>query len=207
MADFIVVEGLDGTGKTTQIKLLAEYIKSRGQSVFTTAEPTDLPTGKLLRQILGGAVPSDPWATAALFFSDRIRHCNCEGGIKEHLAAGDTVISDRYYFSTFAYQGMDADLGAVMNMHYSCPDLVHPSLVIFLTMSPEACMRRITANRGAEEIEIYENVASLTRVSERFDTVFDRLKDKENVVYIDASGTIEEVAAAIRKAVDEKLYD
>lgn len=207
MAKFIVVEGLDGTGKTTQIKLLAEYLENKGESVFTTAEPTALPTGKLLRQILGGSVESDPWATAALFFSDRIRHCNAEGGIKDRMAKGDIVITDRYYFSTFAYQGMDTDLDAVINMHYSCPDLVHPDLVIFLTMSPEACMNRIKANRGAEEIEIYENVASLTRVAERFDTVFTQLKDKENVVYIDASGTIEEVAESIRKAIEEKLYD
>lgn len=203
MSHFIVFEGLDGTGKTTQIKLLAEYLEGVGEKVFTTAEPTALPTGKLLRRVLGGEVPSDPWATAALFYSDRIQHCVGEGGIKSHLESGETVITDRYYFSTFAYQGIDTDLDAIMDMHYRCPQLIHPDLVIFLTMSPEDCMKRITANRGAEEIEIYENVASLTKISERFNTVFNMLGNKERVVYINAGGTIEEVAADIRRAVDE----
>lgn len=205
MSRFIVIEGLDGTGKTTQIKLLAEYLEKKGERVFTTAEPTALPTGKLLRRILGGEVPSDPWATAALFFSDRIQHCAGEGGIRERLEGGETVITDRYYFSTFAYQGMDTDLKAVMDMHYSCPVLVRPDLVIFLTMTPEQCMRRITANRTAEQIEIYENTESLRRVSERFHTVFSLLKGKENVICVDASGSIEEVSRAVIRAAETVL--
>ena len=204
MGRFIVFEGLDGTGKTTQIKLLAEYLESTGEKVFVTAEPTGLPTGKLLRRVLSGEVPSSPWSTAALFLSDRILHNTDETiGFRKHLEAGETVITDRYYYSTFAYQGCETDLDWTMDIHFGCPELAKPDAVIFLTMSPEKCIERITANRPAETIEIYENTEALTRISRQFDTVFDKLKDRENIIYIDADGTVDQVAERIRAALTE----
>lgn len=203
MSKFIVVEGLDGTGKTTQIKILADYIRSRGREVAVTAEPTSHPTGKLIRRILSGEVPSDPWALASLFLSDRIIHnVNDEDGIKKMLSEGKTVISDRYYYSTFAYQGYETDLQWAMDMHFACPEIKKPDLVLFLTMAPEKCVERIRANRPHEAIEIYENTESLTKISRQFDTVFERLKDRENIVRIDAWGTIEEVSERIFAAYD-----
>ena len=199
---FIVFEGLDGTGKTTQIKRLARYLEESGEKVFVTAEPTEFPSGRLIRRVLSGEVASTPWATAALFLADRIRHCaDPENGIAGHLAAGETVITDRYYFSTFAYQGYETDLDWAMEMHYGCPELLRPDLVLFLTMSPEKCMERITAGRPAEAIEIYENTAALTKISAQFDRVFDLLRDREHIVYIDADGTRDEVAERIRSAL------
>ena len=199
---FIVFEGLDGTGKTTQIRKLADYLESRGETVFVTAEPTDFPSGKLIRRVLSGEVPSTPWSTAALFLADRIRHCaDPVNGIRRHLEAGETVITDRYYFSTFAYQGYATDLDWTMEMHYDCPELLRPDLVLFLTMSPEKCMARITANRSADAIEIYENTEALTKISRQFDKVFELLKDREHIVYIDADGTKDDVAERIRAAL------
>ena len=203
MSKFIVVEGLDGTGKTTQIKILDEYLKSKGEDVEITAEPTSHPTGKLIRKILSGEVSATPWSLAALFLSDRIVHNkNDEDGIEKLLCEGKTVISDRYYYSTFAYQGHETDLEWAMKMHYDCPEIRRPDLVLFLTMAPERCVERIRANRPEEAIEIYENVESLTKISRKFDAVFDMLKDSENVVYINADGTIEEVSARLFEAVD-----
>ena len=202
-AKFIVIEGLDGTGKTTQIKRLAANLKQQGRAVFTDAEPTSAPTGKLLRQILSGEIKSDEWATAALFFADRVRHNTDENnGIKKHLANGETVLLDRYYFSTFAYQGANTDANWTMDLHYGCPQITRPDLVLFLTMSPEKCLARIRAGRSENDIEIYENPEALTKVSDRFDTVFSLVKEKENVVYIDADGTPDEVFARISAAVD-----
>ena len=199
---FIVIEGLDGTGKTTQIKKLAEYLEGRGEAVFVTAEPTAYPSGKLIRRVLSGEVPSSPWSTAALFLADRIRHCaDPVNGIRRHLEAGETVITDRYYFSTFAYQGYETDLQWTMDIHYNCPELIRPDLVLFLTMPPEKCIARITAGRPAEDIEIYENTEALTKISRQFEKVFELLKDRENVVCIDADGTKEEVAERIRAAL------
>ena len=203
MGKFIVFEGLDGTGKTTQIGLLAGYLRGKNETVYTDAEPSALPTGRFLRRMLAGDFPSSPWASAALFLADRINQ-NTDGtdGIKKHLAAGDTVILDRYYYSTFAYQGHETDLRWAMDMHFGCPEVTVPDLVLFLTMAPEKCIARITANRTADEMEIFENVEKLTAVSRQFDAVFDTLKERENIVYIDADGTIPEVHARIVAAVE-----
>ena len=88
-------------------------------------------------------------------------------------------------------------------MHADCPEIRRPDLVLFLTMSPEKCVERIRANRPDEAIEIYENVESLTKISHKFDAVFSQLKDSENIVYIDADGTIEEVSQRLFDAVDK----
>ena len=204
MSKFVVVEGLDGTGKTTQIKILADYIESKGREVSITAEPTSHPAGKLIRRILSGEVPCDPFALASLFLSDRIIHnTDKENGIEKMLSDGKTVISDRYYYSTFAYQGHETDLKWAMDMHFSCEKIRKPDLVLFLTMSPEKCIERIRANRPDDAIEIYENTESLTRISRQFDTVFEMLKDNENIVYINADGTIDEVSERLFRAYDK----
>lgn len=202
MAEFIVIEGLDGTGKTTQIGLLANTLESRGKKTVTTAEPTDLPSGKLLRRVLSGEVPSSPWSTAALFLADRIQHNCAEGGIADSLKNGFTVISDRYYYSTFAYQGSETDLKWTMDIHYSCPLVRRPDLVIFLTMGVDECLKRINANRPADAIEIYENAEALSRTKSLFEKVFDKIKERENVVFVDASGSVEEVHERILAAYD-----
>ncbi len=204
MSKFIVVEGLDGTGKTTQIKILAKYIEEKGSAVEITAEPTRHPSGRLIRRILSGEVPSTPWALSSLFLADRIIHnTDSEDGIEKMLRDGKTVISDRYYYSTFAYQGHETDLEYVMNSHFACPEIRRPDLVLFLTMPPEKCIERIRANRPDEAIEIYENTESLTKISRQFDTVFDVLRDRENVVYIDADGSVEEVSRRLFDAYDK----
>ena len=205
-AKLIVTEGLDGTGKSTQIRLLRQALEARGLRVFADAEPTAYPTGKLLRRVLSGEIPGSEWGNAALFFADRVRHnTDPENGIRRHLADGETVLLDRYYFSTFAYQGTDTDLDWVMDMHYGCPEITRPDLVLFLDMEPEKCLRRIREHRADRPTEIYEDLAHLTRVRARFRTVFEKLRDRENVVYVDADGTKEEVAARMLRAAEEIL--
>ncbi len=204
MARFIVFEGLDGTGKTTQIRLLEQYYKNRGETVFTDAEPSALPTGRLLRQLLAGDFPSSPWATAALFLADRInQNTDPENGIIRHLNAGDTVILDRYYYSTFAYQGYETDMDWAMDIHYRCPLVTRPDLVLFLTMEPEKCVERIREHRGAQPLEIYETTERLTAVNRQFNAVFERVKDTERIRYIDAYGSVEEVHARVVAAVED----
>ena len=86
---FIVFEGIDGSGKTTQLKLLAERLRSEGKMVYMTAEPTDMPSGKALREALGGKVKKSEWDMALMFVSDRIAHnLDGESGIKKKLDEG-----------------------------------------------------------------------------------------------------------------------
>lgn len=199
---FIVFEGIDGTGKTTQLQCVAEVLRKKGYSVFTTAEPTGTATGKLLRAFLGGRERSTPWAAASLFLADRINHnTDPEDGIIRHLSDGDIVLCDRYYYSTFAYQGTDTDLAWISDSHFNCPEVTKPDACVFLTMDIEKCLARIHANRDASAVEIFENTESLTRIRNRFADVFELLKDRDNIVSINADGTIEEVTDRIMTAL------
>ncbi len=203
MSKFIVFEGLDGTGKSTQLSLLANKLRANGETVWEDAEPTAAPTGKFLRRMLAGEVPANEWANAALFFADRVHHnTDPETGIGTRLRKGETVLSDRYYYSTFAYQGVNTDLNWIMDLHYGCPEIARPDLVLFLTMSPAKCLARIKENRGDRPLEIYETEERLTEIAARFDAVFKKIGDRENVAFIDADGSRETVADRVFAAVE-----
>jgi dTMP kinase len=195
---FIVIEGLDGSGKGTQAALLADLMKQEGRSVCMTAEPTNSVTGGLLRDALGGFVCRDAYEMSALFLLDRIFHnTNPINGIRQYLEKGTDVICDRYYYSSFAYQGIDADLQWVMDMNLNCREVLRPDVCIFLDISPEVGDRRISDNRL--EREIYEDQRTQQRIRQRFYEVFDLLKDRENIQIVDASRTVKEVSADIYK--------
>ena len=191
---FIVFEGIDGCGKSTQLARLAEALSKKGRAVVTTAEPTGGETGKALRRFLSGAEQHTPAELTALFVLDRLEH-NRE--IERLLAEGCDVICDRYYYSTLAYQGSVCDYAWVKHMNCACPDIRHPDLCVFLDLTPEASLARISA-RG-EAREVFETVETLTRVRNTFLSVFADLDDR--VAIIDAQGTPDEVAARVAEAV------
>lgn len=129
---FIVFEGLDGSGKGTQISMLAKRLESEGAKLAITAEPTQFATGGLVRDALGGLTRRTQSELAGLFLADRIAHCsNPVSGIGALLKDGCTVICDRYYYSSFAYQGMDTDLKWVMDSNLNCPDIIKPDVCVF----------------------------------------------------------------------------
>ncbi len=200
---FIVVEGLDGSGKSTQIKMLKEYLESKGEKVFMTAEPSEGRIGKTLREMLSEDIPTDMYFQAGMFLADRIDHCtNSENGIKKMLEEGYTVISDRYYYSTFAYQGTKSDMDYIMKINLDCPAILRPDVCIFLDLNPEICKGRIDTNRG--KTEMYEkNIEIMKSIRKNFLDVLDSLKDRENIKIINAEGSIEDIQKAIREAVEE----
>ena len=156
----------------------------------------------MCREVLGGRKKVTKSQFALLFTADRIDHnVNPEDGINMHIGKGDTVISDRYYYSTLAYQGVDVGLDWLMSLNLGCEDIRKPDLCIFLDLLPEKSMERINANRSEDEIEIYETEEYLTSIRKRFYNVIDSLKESENIVVINADGTVDEVAAQIEKAV------
>ncbi len=198
----IVLEGLDGSGKGTQISLLDEYIRSSGQKAYITAEPTISSTGGLIRDALGGHIKRDAYELSALFLADRIFHnVNPKNGIRNFIEKGIDVICDRYYYSSFAYQGIDADLDWVMNMNLDCRDILRPDLCIFLDVDTSLCDDRISENRF--DREIYENAEAQKRIRKRFFEVFQKLGDSENIKIVDASRTVSEVSADIIKIYNE----
>ena len=200
---FIVFEGIDGAGKTTQINLLADRLRAAGLDPVITAEPTGMETGRAIRRVLSGAVPKTPAQVAAMFVQDRIDHnVDPEQGIEAMLAVGKAVICDRYYYSSLAYQGSLTDFDWVMAANCSCPEIRHPDLCIFLDLSPEESMKRIT--KGRTSTEIYEKAETLTKFRARYLDVFEKLSARgEKIEIIDASGNIEQTAQAINQAIQK----
>lgn len=202
---FIVFEGIDGAGKTTQIHLLADALRAMGYDPYITAEPTGMETGRAIRRVLSGEISKTPTQVAAMFVQDRIDHnVDPEQGIETMLAAGKAVICDRYYYSSLAYQGSLTDFDWVMAANCNCPEIRHPDLCIFLDLSPEESMKRIT--KGRTSTEIYEKAETLATFRARYLEVFQKLSEQgERIAIIDASGTMQEAADAILQAVKSHL--
>lgn len=195
---FIVFEGIDGAGKTTQIKLLRDKLAARGIECYITAEPTDMPSGKLIREALSGRVKTTTAEMADMFARDRVIHNkDMEKGIGSHLERGICVISDRYYYSSLAYQGSELGYETVAALNLDNPDIRTPDICLFLDLSPEKSLERI-GKRADTPTEIYENYDYLEKTRKMFFDVFDRLRARgEHIEIIDASGSAEEISDKI----------
>lgn len=203
---FIVFDGLDGTGKSTQLRLLAERLRGEGQKVYTTAEPTAFEEGRRLRRALAGELHTTNSTIAAMFLLDRVRHnVDPDDGIGRHLADGDTVLCDRYYYSSMAYQGQGENFEWVADMNLNCPDIRRPDGCIFFDMEPEESMKRICAGRAECELEIYETVEQQQRIRAQYRRALAHLEGRDRIYVIDAAGTIEEVAAKVWEAYQDIL--
>lgn len=201
MSKFIVFEGLDGSGKGTQIRLLCEEFKRRGEAFQQTAEPTFSVTGGAIRDALNGNHPRHPAELAALFLTDRIYHNTGKfDGIELLLSQGKHVICDRYYYSSFAYQGTGCDMQWVMEMNLNCPNIRRPDLCIYLDVDPQRSKARVDgANKSLEIFE--QDVAQITAIRNKFMKAFELLGDRETVVLIDADRPVDVVAADVWDAV------
>lgn len=198
---FIVIEGVDGSGKSTQASLLAKYLRSLGRRVHQTAEPTESGLGGMVRDGLGGEHPRTTEELAAMFLADRVAHnVSPKSGIKQYLESGTDVVCDRYYYSSLAYQGVDRDLQWVADMNLNSPVIEKPDICVFIDLDPEKCLEHIRAGRS--HFEIYEeNSAIIAETRRRYGIVFDMLKFRDNIVIVDGSRTPEEVSADVIAAV------
>lgn len=202
---FIVIEGVDGSGKTTQANLLSEYLRSKGRTVHRTAEPTETGLGGMVRDGLGGEHPRTREELAAMFVADRVSHnVSPKNGIIKHLDDGTDVVCDRYYYSSLAYQGVDGAFEWVAGMNLDCPFITKPDICIFLDMNPEKCHEHIRA--GRTHFEIYEeNAQMIFETRRRYGIVFDKLKGRDNIVIIDSVGTPSEVFEKIKLEIDKLI--
>ena len=196
--NFVVFEGIDGAGTSTQMRLLAE--RDSGKKIAFTAEPTERPTGKFLRQILAGKEKVAPQTAAYLFAADRAEHLWGQGGIVDQTKNGLTVVSDRYLFSNLAYQGVTCgeDLPKTLNSPFPLPQLL-----FFFDISAQKSLERV--EKRGEAKEIYENEKFLNDTASRYRAIIDRYKKLENsgmrIVELDATLPKEKISDLIWKEI------
>jgi len=190
---FIVFEGLDGSGQSTQAALLKDFLIKKGKEAVLTKEPTiDSQAGKKIKNVLEKKEEIKPLDLQKLFAEDRKWHL--EKIIIPALKKGRFVISDRYFFSSFAYgasEGLDLDELIKIN-----DDFILPDLTIFLEVSPYICIQRIE-KRGIEKT-LFEREEKLKKVLEKYKILLQKF---ENCVIIDGEKSIPEVFKEIQNLV------
>jgi dTMP kinase len=198
---FIVLEGLDGAGTTTQGQRLVAHLNATGRPAELHAEPTSGPLGRVIRQVLRGELslggPERERIVALLFAADRLDHVG--GHVEPALQAGRHVVSDRYLPSSLAYQSVFCDPAwvATLNRHARTPDLT-----LFLDVSPEVGLARVAARTGTRER--YEVLETLTRVHAGYQRWLQG-PHAHRVEVLDGTRPIDELQATIAGLVDGLL--
>ena len=187
LKDFIVFEGIDGAGTSTQIK---KIVGSNPDRFMATSEPTTGATGRFLRSMLAGDFHVDEKTNAFLFAADRCQHIYGKDGIIENINRGKTVISDRYFFSSLAYQSMgcDEDFPSFVNSRFPLPEIL-----FFFEINPETSLSRVNARN--EKKEIYEKLDIQKKIASKYEEVISKyenssLGESMKVIHIDASKSI-----------------
>jgi dTMP kinase len=212
---FITFEGLDGTGKSTQMRKLAAVLRGAGHKVIETREPGGTPTAEKIRKVLldSSTAGLAPLAEMALMFASRAQHI--AEVIEPGLAAGNIVLCDRFTDSTEAYQGSGRKLGSepVRELHrVLCGDL-QPDLTILMDSNPHASVNRARRrNRSASKNSGRSHDEN--RFEQETRSFFGRVRDgylaiakrePERVVVVDARGTPEQTHQKIVEILSSKL--
>lgn len=212
---FITFEGLDGTGKSTQMRKLAVVLREAGHKVIETREPGGTPTAEKIRKVLldSGTAGLAPLAEMALMFASRAQHI--AEVIEPELAGGNIVLCDRFTDSTEAYQGSGRRLGSqpVRELHrILCGDL-QPDLTILMDSNPHASVRRArrrnqraskSSSRSHDENRFEQETRSFFgRVREGYLAIAKR--EPERVAIVDARGTPEQTHQKILEVVSSRM--
>jgi len=194
---FIVIEGLDGSGKSVQVDLLAKFLQENDKQVILKNEPTtESEAGRKIRQVLRGEIKAEPMERQKLFVQDRTEHL--QNKIIPALKEGKFVVCSRYAFSTIAYghsDGLDASVLIEMNKNFLLPDAT-----IVINVSPKECIKRI--EKRGEAKELFEKEKKLDKVNE----IYQKLPEMfENIFMIDGEKPIGEVFEEIKNIVSKFL--
>jgi len=184
LQNVIVFEGLDGAGTTTQAKLLAQRYINTGSKAILTCEPTDSLIGKLIRQVLRGDIDITPRSLAFLFAADRENHLfNNKNGFAYAINRGEIVISDRYFFSSLAYQSIGTHYDEVKAINSYFP---FPQVVIYIDTPPAVCLDRIESREDRDDFETLE---FQEKVYNTYEKAFHEMPENSHLLRFD--GTLE----------------
>lgn len=201
---FLAFEGIDGSGKSTQIQLLHQKLQESGHLVYQTHEPSGGPIGSQIRQILTGRMKADSRVIAALFAADRLDHLlNETDGIAAKIAEGITVLTDRYYFSSYAYHSVDVPMEWVIGANTESRKILQADLNIFIDIDAKTAMERIMRNRFHQEL--FEKKSLLEKIRDNYLKAFELFKDSENILFVDGKKPPEEIAQIIWTQVEKRI--
>lgn len=198
---FIVFEGIDGSGISTQTQRLKSYLEAEyGIKAILAKEPSEGPIGTIIRQVLSGrTIGFDDSSLALLFAADRIDHN--KNTIIPVLEQGDFVICDRYLWSSYAYQGRHNEVSWIKEINKYA---IKPDLTIFIKVRPETSLQRITGSRF--KTEIFEKVDILQQVLANYIKLSEEWKDSgEQVVEIEGERHPDIVEMEIRSVIEQVL--
>ncbi|OJF76036.1 MAG: dTMP kinase [Treponema sp. CETP13] len=201
--NFIVLEGIDGAGTTTQLNLLKKRLTKK--NAFFTAEPSKSETGKFLRSVLHGDIKLNPKTIAFLFATDRNEHLygsikndnskiSKDCGIVERCNNGQLCITDRYLFSSLAYQSIECGKELPRKLNSDFP---LPQIVFYFILPPSESLNRIK-DRGVTEI--YEKLEFLEKTAKEYEKIFyeyEKLDSKMKIVRIDATQEVDKIEKII----------
>ncbi len=194
--NFIAFEGLDGSGKSTQLKMLESRLEKLGARAETTFEPTDGPIGRLVRQVLRHQVVSPAQALAILYSADRHDHLyNPEYGIVKKAMDGTVILTDRYFYSSLAYQTVSLDWEYIASIN----QYPHPRCIVYLDAPVSLCMERIDSRGEAKEL--FEKEEYLSRVRDNFEKAFEMLPEGVDLIRIPAELSVDEASSIVFEKV------
>lgn len=206
---FIVFEGIDGSGKSTQSKLLYEKLRSDGYSCIITEEPGGTTPGKMIKQILlDPEIELSPKAELFLFLADRAEHVTRI--IKPALDDGTTVISSRYFFSTIVYQGIARKLfkiDFITKINMFAVDNLIPDLVIYIDVNPEEALKNIRGRNKTSNLDRIETEGVRFQKEVRNGYLYLIERYPEIFVKIDGSGTIQKIAGEVYRTIKRRLFN
>ena len=201
---FIVFEGNEGTGKSTHIKRLSEYFDSIGHKHIVTREPGGTDFGEKIRAILLDMRSElDPLSEALLFYSSRIM--NYKNVILKAINRGETVICDRFHFSTIVYQGMCENCKEVSDLHNALNDYFSEniSLVVYLDADLETCLARMSKRHVSDKFEA-KGKAFIAKVKESYDSLF---SSNGKVFRVDTANSLDVVSSLIIDKIREVINE
>lgn len=193
---FVVFEGIDGSGKSTQVRRLKSRINVQGGRVYPTAEPTLSPIGMLIRNAFSGRLSMDDRTIAALFAADRIDHLTNESnGILRLIRDGVTVICDRYHLSSHAYHAADVGHRWVEEANSLSTALLKPDLTVFLDIEPTDALQRLESERMF--LDKFERRSRLDNARRGYLAAIERFRDSDNIMIVSGLDSVEEIAEAV----------